>query len=164
LSSVIIQTKILPYFRKSDFNKGILSGVEAIIGVIKGTYKPIIKKHKKVSNIAAPLFFGLFFIFIILEKILPTKYKAIAKNMMPSGFAGIFAYLISVSAIIGIAVGVLAFLLLTFLKVSNKYGNTMASSWYSSDDSFSDGSGGFGGGSFGGGGGGFGGGGASGDW
>ena len=163
LSSVIIQTKILPYFKKSNFDEGILSGVKAIIGVIKGTYKPVIKKHKKVSSIAAPLFFGLFFVLMILEKVIPKKYKAIAKNMMPSGFAGIFAYLISVSAIIGIAVGVLAFLLLTFLKVSNKYGNTMAPDWYSSDDSFSGGSGGFGGG-FSGGGGGFGGGGASGDW
>ena len=163
ISSVIIQTKILPYFKKSNFDEGILSGVKAIIGVIKGTYKPVIKKHKKVSPIAAPLFFGLFFVLMILEKVIPTKYKAIAKNMMPSGFAGIFAYLISVSLIIGIAVAVLAFLLLTFLKVSNKYGNTMAPDWYSSDDSFSGGSGGFGGG-FGGGGGGFGGGGASGDW
>ena len=163
LSSVIIQTKILPYFKKSDFNEGILSGVEAIIGVIKGTYKPDIKKHKKVSPIAAPLFFGFFFVFMILEKIIPKKYKGITKNMIPSGFAAIFAYLVSVSVIIGIVVGIFVFFLLTLLKVSNKYGNTMAPDWYSSDDSFSSGSGSLGGG-FSGGGGGFGGGGASGDW
>lgn len=163
ISSVIIQTKILPYFKKSNYNDGILSGVKAIIGVIKGTYKPTIKKHKKISPNAAPLFFGLFFLLMILEKTVPKKYKGIAKNMMPSGFAGIFAYLISVSTVIGIAVAVFSFLLLTFLKVSKKYGNSMAPDWYSSEDSFSGGSGGFGGG-FSGGGGGFGGGGASGDW
>ena len=163
ISSVIIQTKILPYFKKSDFNRGVLSGTKAIIGVIEGTYKPVIKKHKQVSSVAAPLFFGLFFLLMMLEKIIPTKYRDFAKNMMPSSFAGLFAYLLSVSAIIGIAVAVFVFFLLTFIKVSNAYGNSTAPGWYSSDDSFSGGSGGFGGG-FSGGGGGFGGGGASGGW
>ncbi len=163
ISSVIIQTKILPYFKKSDFDGGVLAGTKAIVEVIEGTYKPVVKKHKKVSPIAAQLFFGLFFLLMILEKIIPAKYKSIAKNMLPSSFAGLFAYLISVSAIIGIAVAALAFLLLTFIKVSNGSGNGMGSGWYSSDDSFGGGSSGFDGG-FSGGGGGFGGGGSSGSW
>ena len=161
ISSVIIQTKILPYFKKSDFDGGILSGAKAIVGVIEGTYKPNIKKQKNVNPIAPQLFFGLFFLLMILEKIIPAKYRGIVKNMMPSSFAGLFAYLISISAIIGIAVGALVLLLLTFIKVSNGASNSMGPGWYSSNDSF--GSGGFGGG-FSGGGGGFGGGGASGGW
>ena len=161
ISSVIIQTKILPYFKKSDFDGGILSGVKAIVGVIEGTYKPDIKKKKNVNPIAPLLFFGLFFLLMILEKIIPAKYRGIVKNMMPSSFAGLFAYLISISAVIGIAVGAFVFLLLTFIKVSNGANNSMGPGWYSSNDSF--GSGGFGGG-FSGGGGGFGGGGASGGW
>jgi len=138
ISSVIIQTKILPYFKKSDFDGGVLSGVKAIVGVIEGTYKPDIKKQKNISPITPELFFGLFFLLIILEKLIPIKYRGVVKNIMPSSFAGLFAYLISISAIIGIAVGAFVFLLLTFI-------------------------GGFGGG-FSGGGGGFGGGGASGGW
>ena len=163
LSSVIIQDKILPYFKKSDFNQGILSGVKAIIGVINGTYKPTIKKRKKINPLAPQLFFGLFFLTMILEKFTPTKYKGVIKNMMPSEFAGLFAYLISMSVLIGIGVLAIVFLLLSFIKVSNNSFGGSNTGWYSSDDSFGGGDfGGFGG--FSGGGGGFGGGGASGGW
>ncbi len=46
LSSVIIQNDILPYFRKGDYDRGVLNGVKAILSVLKGTYR----KNHKVSK------------------------------------------------------------------------------------------------------------------
>jgi len=49
LSNNIIQTQILPKFRQGDYNGGALAGVRAIIKVIEGTYKPIIKKESPMG-------------------------------------------------------------------------------------------------------------------
>jgi len=48
LSKTIIETEILPRFRKGDYSAGIVKGTEAILAAIAGTYKP--KKLRTKSD------------------------------------------------------------------------------------------------------------------
>lgn len=165
LSSVIIQNDILPYFRQGDYDKGVLSGVKAILSVLKGTYK----KQKKVSqkdDFAPLLFFAFVFFMVFAQSIFFKKYKKVTSKIIPSSFIGFFAYVFTSSLIVGILIFVLAFILFLYAKAFD--GATNSPTFISGSDGFFDGndSGGFGsfGGGFSGGGGGFGGGGASGSW
>ena len=166
ISSVIIQNRIIPYFKKGDFDKGVLEGVKAIIGTIKGTYKPEKHEREKIGSVVPQLFFGFFFLMIVLQKAVSQKFGNIISKLIPSSFFGLFAYVISASILIGLGIWVGLFLLFLYFGAFESSGGSDGGSW-SSTGGFYGGSGGFDsgfGGGFSGGGGGFGGGGASGGW
>jgi len=66
-SSVIINEFILPQFKQGHYAQGILVGVQKILGVLQGTYKPEARKRKKTNlfviffNLIIILIFGLTF-------------------------------------------------------------------------------------------------------
>lgn len=60
-SSVIIHQYILPQFKQGDYSKGILIGVQKILGVLKGSFKPEPRKHHK-GTLTALLYFILLLI------------------------------------------------------------------------------------------------------
>lgn len=64
LSSQIISGDIVPYFRKGQFEKGIVAGVRAIEQVVRGEYTAKAKKSKKkdLSLLQALFFLLIFFI------------------------------------------------------------------------------------------------------
>lgn len=165
ISSVIINSDILPYFKRGDFDGGVINGVKAILSVLKGTYTKDAKTSKK-DDLAPILFFAFIFFIMFTQSLFSHKYKNITSKIIPSSFIGFFAYVFTSSLIIGILIFVLAFILFLF---SNAFSGTSSSTptlMGGGDDFFDDGDSGFGGfgGGFSGGGGGFGGGGASGSW
>ncbi len=165
LSSMIIHNDILPYFKRGDYDGGILKGVRSIIKAIGGTYK--VKKDKKsrksVSSYAPIIFFAfIFFIMVTQNLIANTKYKSYAQRAIPASFAAFFIYVLTGFLIAAI----IAFIALLFILDGVSSGNDNTTHFigggfndFDSGDSF----GSFGGG-FSGGGGSFGGGGASGSW
>jgi len=165
LCSVILQDRVVPYFKRGDFNKGVLEGAKAIIGAIQGTYKPQKSKTKKINPLIPQLFFALFFLMVILQNRTPQKLRNIISKAIPSSFFGLFAYMFSTSVLIGLGVWIgLFFLFLYFNAFSTNHTDSLSSGgFYTSSSGFdSDFDSGFGG--FSGGGGSFGGGGASGSW
>jgi uncharacterized protein len=162
LSSIIIQNKILPYFRKSDFNQGVISGINAILSTIKGTYKPK-KEVTKKENFIPLIFFIFIFLLVFLQNLFSKKHKKFIAKIIPSGFIGFFGFVFTNSAIVGLIIMIVAFFTLLFFKVFDNGLSNGNSYWNSNNNNFFDNGGGFGG-SFSGGGGGFGGGGASGGW
>jgi len=59
-SSLIIHEFILPQFKRGHYAQGIYLGVEKILGVLQGTYKPQPRKHRNSTPAA------IFFILIVL--------------------------------------------------------------------------------------------------
>ena len=167
LSSVIIQNDILPYFRRGDYNRGVLSGVKAILSVLKGTYK---KNHKvsKKDDFAPLIFFAFVFFIVFAQSIFLKKYRKITAKIIPSSFIGFFAYVFTTSLVIGIFFFLASFFIFLYLKAfdtstANSPTFISGSDGFFDSDSSSGDFGSFGGG-FSGGGGSFGGGGASGSW
>jgi len=167
LSSVIIQNDILPYFKRGDYDGGVLSGVKAILSVLKGTYKKNYKVSKK-DDFAPLIFFGFIFFVVFTQSLFLKKYRKITSKIIPSSFIGFFAYVFTTSLIVGIFFFSVSFFIFLYLKA---FDNTTTNSptFISGNDGFFDsgyGGGDFGsfGGDFSGGGGSFGGGGASGSW
>ncbi|NPA73834.1 MAG: TPM domain-containing protein [Epsilonproteobacteria bacterium] len=172
MASLIIKNKILPYFKKGDFDKGVSEGVDAILGVIKGTYKPS-KKPKKQDDFAPLAFFGFIFGAMFLQNMFSKKYQKYFSKLIPSSFIGFFGYALSGLLTVGIGAFVVSFLIFLYFKAFESSG--ASNSAYTTQNNNSTGGvffpGGFGGdfgggdfGGFSGGGGGFGGGGADGGW
>ncbi len=170
ISSVIIREKILPYFKKSDFNNGTLKGIEAIISTIKGTFKPL-KIKKKKDNYMPLLFFIFIFLLAISQNIFPTKYRKYVLKLIPSSFIGFFGFVLAGSIVVGLIVLIASFVFFVFSKAfEGVFANN--STYLTPNDMggstfFGTGGGGFDDGgfsSFSGGGGSFGGGGADGGW
>ncbi len=168
ISSIIIQEKILPYFKKGDFDNGVINGVKAIISVIKGTFKAT--KHKKKKDNFAPLAFFVFIFFVmIIQSLFAKKFSKYTSKIIPSSFIGFFAYVFTTSLIAGIIIFIIAYVVFLSTKAFEGGGSDGATYINTPGGYFGD-SGGFGGsfggdfGGFSGGGGGFGGGGASGSW
>ncbi len=166
-SSIIIQDKILPYFKKADFNKGILEGTAAILDTIKGTYKPE-KKLQKKENFTPLIFFAFIFVFAFLQNIFSQKYKKIMSKVIPSSFIGFFGYMLSSYIIAGLVIFVASFFVFLYFKAFENITSNLTSAnsyggGFGSGGGFG-GGGSFGSGGFSGGGGGFGGGGSSGSW
>lgn len=95
----IIHNIILPEFKKSNYEKGILQGAKAIIKVLKN--EPLGKNDKSSSHVGILFFisFVLFAIFSNLSKFANSKknlllYK-ISKAFYTSVFAGIFVSIFS---------------------------------------------------------------------
>ncbi len=165
MSSVIINSDILPFFKKGDYDGGVINGTKAILSVLKGTYKKNSKKLKK-DNFAPLIFFVFIFFTVFVQSIFSNRYKKIVSKIIPSSFIGFFAYAFTTSLIIGIMIFILAFIL---FFISNAFSNNVNSSSTfvgTEDDFFTNNGNDFGGfdGGFSGGGGSFGGGGASGSW
>jgi len=166
LSGRIIDTIISPAFRQGDFDGGILKGVNALIGAVKGEYsaadiKPA--KSKARHNDLGGLIFGFFFfVFVFLRQL---AGRSPILSVMGGGIAFTFFGLMlgfgAIGLIIMAIIGAVTGLFMSALPAST--GSSRRSGpWISTG-----GGGGFGGGGFGGfsgGGGSFGGGGASGGW
>jgi len=165
---LIIHDDIIPYFKKGDYDKGVLKGVEKIIQTIKNTYK----NDKKDSDEKTPLyFFAFMFVGVLLTSFIKFL-KPIVPAVFFSGISGLLAYSFFDSTLIGVIVSVIVFIFLAFYyfnkpkkTAKNQDFGTIVGDYSNIDrsnyDSF--GSNDFGGG-FSGGGGDFGGGGSSGNW
>jgi uncharacterized protein len=163
----IIRNVITPNFKSGDFDAGVIQGVSAMIGTVKGLYTAEPKPTRTRRRSSSPGVFGFFALFFIINMlgrvnrplgavsggiILPILGAA----LFGLGLVGILT-LIPVGLFLGLIVGSLGGVL----------NNSHSRHRSSSGGGFWMGGGGFGGGGFGGfsgGGGGFGGGGASGGW
>lgn len=149
----IIQTKILPLFKKKQFEQGIIQGTDAILDVLGGSYKMQKVKKKGFSkdeqnNLVGVVVMG-YMISLLLGIFIPSR---VVSGLLGSGVAFGIALFVGMVTMMAVVAAFITF----FMRVSR-------SSGYWGGSSGSSGSGGFGGG-FSGGGGGFGGGGASGGW
>jgi uncharacterized protein len=170
LSHQIIQTAILPAFRKGDYQQGIVDGTKAIVAVLGGQYQAPAPPPRK-----APKGQGLgwvFFVALGLGQLVSifTRRRWLS-GLSASAAALALAWLFSaITTGIGMA---LAVFVLHFVFAGRHswygggyrsyggHGHYHSSGWRGGGGGFG---GGFGGGGFGGGGGSFGGGGSSGSW
>ena len=160
LSHNIIQTVILPLFKKGDMPQGIISGTGAILKTLDGSYKPLpVKKKNDLVGLAAPLF-------LILIGFGQFLMRMFSSQMKSTGILGVIAFVIG-WAITGIFM--FGLLLAIFVIIFNFFinGGGSGGAGGSSYGGYHGGGysgGGYSGGGFSGGGGSFGGGGASGGW
>lgn len=166
ISHEIIANTIVPYFKRGDFDRGVLSSTKQILQVVKGEYKSDKKPSKDSSDFPIFIIFFAGFIYIIIGSKLQNKtiYRVGLATFL-AGFSfpvsyEIFSPLLYPSILILIIFAIVLFFLLKGVKFKkggnyNKYRNDF-------DNGFGSGFGS--GGGFSGGGGGFGGGGASGGW
>jgi len=159
LSHNIIQTVILPQFKKGDMPQGIINGTRAIMQALDGTFEPLPeKKDNDLGGIAA-----MIFIFLIgLGEMVASRFNSRSRS---AGVVGAVAFVAG-----WVITGLLVFgILLAFFAMAFHFfigGGGSGSGGYGSGryGSSGYGSGGYSGGGFSGGGGSFGGGGASGGW
>ena len=161
----IIRNVIVPQFKAGNFDQGIIDGVQAMIGVVRGEFKVPEKSRfargpkKKDSS---PGFGGLiaFVFFISMLGRLRRPMGVMAGGILAPIAASVFFNFSLIWILISIPIGLLIGFILSFLGSPLIFGHghhhhrRTGGGW----------SGGFGGGGFSGGGGGFGGGGASGGW
>ncbi|MDH3876850.1 MAG: TPM domain-containing protein [Desulfobacterales bacterium] len=161
----IIRNVIVPQFKAGNFDQGIIDGVQAMIGVVRGEYQapeksPFARGSKKKDS--SPGFGGLiaFVFFISMLGRLRRPMGIAAGGILAPIAASLFFNFRPVWILVSIPIGLLIGFILSFLGSPLIFGHGhhhhrhTGGGW----------SGGFGGGGFGGGGGGFGGGGASGGW
>lgn len=161
----IIANVIVPQFRAGNFDQGVIDGVHAMIGVVRGEYKadekiPPGKSRQKKG--LSPGFGGLiaFLFFISMLGRLRRPLGMAAGGILAPLAAFLFFNFSFMWILLSIPVGLLAGFILSHLGAPLLYGGGHYRS--GGFGGFSGGGGGFGG--FSGGGGGFGGGGASGGW
>ena len=161
----IIRNVILPQFKAGNFDQGIIDGVQAMMGVVRGEYQtpdksPFARDPKKRDFSAG--FSGLiaFVFFISMLGRLRRPMGIAAGGILAPIAAGLFFNFSPLWILLSIPIGLLIGFILSFLGALLIFGHghhhhrRTGGGW----------SGGFGGGGFSGGGGGFGGGGASGGW
>jgi uncharacterized protein len=162
---------IAPYFKKGDFHGGITAGVERLIKVIEGEPlpEPAAKSRsgsEGFEDIEFLLIIGFVMVFVV-GGFVRAWLGRFGGSTLVGGATGALAWAIAGTAIAGIVVAIIAFILSLFGGVASRrgYGGS-GSSW--GGGGWSSGGGGWSGGSsdggFSGGGGDFGGGGASSDW
>jgi uncharacterized protein len=161
----IIRNVIVPQLKAGKFDQGIIDGVQAMIGVVRGEYQvpeksPFARGPKKKDS--SPGFGGLiaFAFFISMLGRLRRPMGIAAGGILAPVAASVFFSLSPVWILASIPVGLLIGLILSSLGPPLIFGH----GHYHHRRTGGDWSGGFGGGGFSGGGGGFGGGGASGGW
>ena len=163
LSHNIIQTRILPQFRKNNYETGIVQGTTAILAALEGTYQP---PESSDTDFLPENFNQIIFFFIIGiifgEFLAMTMRRIVSAIIIWAGItlaAGIFAGTFA----IGFLAGMVGFIFHLFIGASGTGGGGYGGGYHGHgyDSNYSSGwsSGGFGGG-----GGSFGGGGASGSW
>jgi len=161
----IIRNVIVPQFKAGNFDQGIIDGVQAMIGVVRGEYQapeksPFARGSKKKKS--SPGFGGLiaFVFFISMLGRLRRPVGIAAGGILAPIAASLFFNFSPFWILVSIPIGLLIGFILSFLGSPLVFGHGhhhhrhTGGGW----------SGGFGGGGFSGGGGGFGGGGASGGW
>lgn len=156
----IIRNVIVPQFKAGNFDQGIIDGVQAMIGVVRGEYQAPEKSPKKKDS--SPGFGGLiaFVFFISMLGRLRRPMGIAAGGILAPIAASVFFNFSPILILLSIPIGLLIGFILSFLGSPLIFGHGhhhhrhTGGGW----------SGGFGGGGFSGGGGGFGGGGASGGW
>ena len=161
----IIRNVIVPQFKAGNFDQGVIDGVQAIIGVVRGEYtapekNPFAGDSKKKDFSAG--FGGLiaFVFFISMLGRLKRPMGIAAGGLLAPIAAGLFFNFSPIWILASIPIGLLIGFILSFIGSPLIFGHGhhhhrhTGGGW----------SGGFGGGGFSGGGGGFGGGGASGGW
>ncbi len=176
ISGRIIRNIITPNFKSGNFDKGVLDGVQAMIGVVKGKFKG--QKPGTQISASPPDLFG-FFVVLMLINMLGRLRRSV--GTLAGGFliplAGWLTFGLSMLWVLAlIPAGVLSGLLISYIGRPLSFSDTTSGysrrggGYYDTGGYFGGGGfggyggGGFGGGGFGGGGGGFGGGGASGGW
>lgn len=171
LSKQIIDFEVIPYFKKGDFEGGIVNGTQAILAVLGGSYdaKAARAKLRKGPQTNLSTYLVLIVVAIVVGAILGAVLRTSVSAVLLFIGTSIGGGLIAGSLGIGLLLGCIALLLHLFSQFSGMggggfgggYGGGYRRGYYGSGGSF----GGFSsGGGFSGGGGSFGGGGASGGW
>ena len=167
LSHNIIQTNILPYFRKDRYERGIVNGVTAILSALDGTYESSSQMDKnKYGRVIL-----IFLVSLVLGEIIAILFF---KNRIVSALI-LWVVITVVSVIvtglfaIGFLAGMIGFIFHLFIGAASAGGGGWrngggGSGYYSSGYGGRSIGGGWSSGGFSGGGGSFGGGGASGGW
>ncbi|MBS0386914.1 MAG: YgcG family protein [Proteobacteria bacterium] len=164
-SNRIIDETMIPLFRQGQYAAGLNAGVTQIMKVIDGEpLPPPDASWQKGSGIDfGHLLPFLFFGFLAASSILRAIFGRVGGAAATGGLLGLVVWLLSKLLLVGLGVGVVAFLLsLVFGLRGPGWSSSGRGGLGGGFGGF--GGGGFGGGGFGGGGGGFSGGGASGRW
>ncbi len=151
---------IVPRFRAGDYAGGVDAGVDRILAVIDGEPLPAPKAGRGAAptiDLNTLLFVGFILVFVV-GGVLRAMFGRLAGAGIVAAIAGALAWLLGGALLIGIGVGIMAFVFSLFGGTRGPWGGTPGG-WGGGLG----GGGGFGGG-FGGGGGDFGGGGASSRW
>lgn len=175
----IISDLISPRFAQGDFYGGIEAGVDAIAGVISGESLPAPREWRSdhrgfnlADDFEGLLAGGFILVFVVGRLVRSILGRFLGASLL-GGVAGVIVTFVFASTVVGIVVGVLAFIVSLLADgFVNRVSGVRGSGWPGSSPSgwgggSSWGGGGFsdgGGGGFSGGGGGSGGGGASGGW
>ena len=156
LSHNIIQTVILPEFKKGNMAQGIVNGARAIVQALEGSFEPL--AEKKTKEPGGGIFMALVFLFGFGQLLRGFFKSRLPASVITGVAAFIIGWLLSGFILLAIAAGFIMFILLFFMDDSGPGGSGRGGfgSGYSS--------GGYSGGGFSGGGGSFGGGGSSGSW
>ncbi|MBI3776058.1 MAG: TPM domain-containing protein [Gammaproteobacteria bacterium] len=153
ISSHIIQSQILPHFKRGDYESGIVAGAQAIVAVFSGETQPATPDTPSIAAphmpIPALLIFGA-----VAGQILAMFLSRVFAGALAGGIAAAVVWFISGTLLMSVFAAIVIFI---FVALSGRSGGGMP--WMGGR-----GGGGFGGGGFSGGGGSFGGGGASGRW
>lgn len=148
----IVAETITPHFRDGDYYGGVRAGVEQMLVVIQGEPLPEPRRRSEGGRNGWDGFAVLLIIPLLIGQALRRLFGALPAGLLMGGLAGVVAWLVSGTLLLGAFVGFIVFVLVLGGIAGHMGG-------------FGGGRhGGFGGGGFRGGGGRFGGGGASGGW
>jgi len=163
LSKNIIETQILPQFRRQNFEAGITAGVNAMLAVLGGTYEPARPRQRTRHSGDFEGLAMLLIIAVVVGELLFGRSKSrFYSGLGLGGVATLIGWVVFGSLVIAVIVGILLFAFHLLLGGGGRGGGGWTSGGYYGGG-YSSGGGSFGGG-FSGGGGSFGGGGASGGW
>ncbi len=160
----IIRNVIVPQFKAGNFDRGVLDGIQAMSGVVRGEYKAPQKVPSRQGGKGGshPGIFGLFaFVFLISMLGRLRRFIGVAAGAVIAPIAAALFFNFNLLwVLLLIPVGAAAGLILSLIGPQLTFGH----SHFRRGGFGGFGGGGFSSGGFGGGGGGFGGGGASGSW
>jgi uncharacterized protein len=156
LSSNIIQSIIIPRFKRGDFEGGIVAGTQAVVAALAGEYTPEAKAPESRPTDGLGSVPAVLFIVAMIGQFFAMLFSRVLGGVVFATLAGAIAWFATSSVFIALVAVILVFLFVTFAgRGGGLPGGRHGRGGFG---------GGFGGGGFRGGGGSFGGGGASGRW